>query len=285
MNTTTDAPVPIVSVVICVIDPHPVYFPEAVRSILTQTLTELELIIIEEPSSARCAPLLAAFDDARIRHFEHDRRTSLVAQRNRGIEHARADLIAVLDSDDIAEPERLARQVAFMDAHPEVGVLGTQLRLIDPDGETIGFRRYPTTPADVTEALSVYNSIAQPAVMYRRELVLASGGYRYSKHPATEDYELWCRLGTSGVMLANLDAPLVRYRIHPGGMKTMRLRGILHGTIEIKQMYFGGRMSRRARLRLLGERALLRMPPKLVLWLFVQATTRQASGKSTSTTR
>ncbi len=271
------ASAPVVSVVICVIDPHPVYFPLAVASILEQSLRELELIIVEEPSSASAGELLRRFDDPRIRHLSHETRTTLVEQRNRGIEHARAELIAVLDADDVAEPTRLAEQVAFMQEHPEVGVLGTQLRLIDPAGETIGFRRYPVEPRAVTAALERYNTIGQPSVMYRKSVVQAAGGYRYSRYPATEDYELWCRLGSAGVQLANLERALVRYRIHPGGMKTQKLHGILRGTIELKETYFGGRMSLRAKLRLLGERALLRLPPALVLWLFVHTSTRSGT--------
>ncbi len=267
--------VPAVSVVICVIDPHPVYFVEAVRSILQQSLRDLELIIIEEPSSASAAPLLAGFDDARIRHYAHPQRTSLVGQRNRGIEHARAELIAVLDSDDIAEPERLQKQAAYLHAHPEVGALGTQLRLIDPAGNPHGYRHYPVEPEAVSKALAFINPIGQPAVMYRKSVVQSLGGYRYSRYPATEDYELWCRMVAQGVKLANLDEALVRYRIHPGGMKTTKLRGILRGTIEIKEQYFKGRMSPRAKLRLLGEKVLLLLPPPLVLKLFLALSLRQ----------
>ncbi len=263
------------SVVICVIDPHPSYFVQAVRSILDQTLRELELIIIEEPSSASAAPLLAAISDPRIRHYAHPQRTSLVEQRNRGIEHARAELIAVLDSDDVAEPDRLQKQLAYMRAHPEVGALGTQLRLIDPDGATHGYRHYPVQPDEVTAALALINPIGQPAVMYRKSLVQQLGGYRYGRFPATEDYELWCRMAAHGAKLANLDEALVRYRIHPGGMKTTKLHGILRGTIEIKEQYFAGRMNAHARLRLLGEKLLLRLPPPLVLKLFLALSLRK----------
>jgi hypothetical protein len=160
-----------------------------------------------------------------------------------------------------------------MNAHPELGVLGTQLRLIDPTGATLGYRRSPTAPGEVQRALESLNPIAQPAVMYRNSVVQAAGGYRHGPCSISEDYELWCRLGTSGVQLANLDEPLVRYRIHPGGMKTTRLRGTLRATIELKQTYFGASMSAKAKLRLAAEQVLLRLPPKLVLWLFVRSTT------------
>lgn len=272
-------PIPRVSVVISVVDPHPAYFPAAVQSILEQSLQDLELIIIEEPSSTRCAPLLAAMGgdgaepgDPRIRHFEHATRTTLVDQRNRGIAHARAELIALLDADDVAEPERLMRQVEFMDAHPDVALVGSHLQLIDEDGNSLGRRRYPTAPEAIRAALEVSNPIAQPSVMYRRSVVQAAGGYRPSELPAT-DYELWCRLATGGARFANLDMPLVRYRIHPGGMKSTKLRDTLRATIAIKREYFGADMSMRARLRLLGERLLLALPPRLVLWLFLRTST------------
>lgn len=266
---------PRVSVVISVIDPHPVYFPEAVASILEQTLGDLELIIVEEPSVTACAPLLARFDDPRVRHDRHPTRTTLVQQRNRGIALARAELIALLDADDIAEPERLIQQADFMDRHPDIAVLGTQLRLIDEAGRDLGLRPYPTAPEDIQAALPLHNPIGQPSVMYRRSVVQAAGGYRQSDLPAT-DYELWCRLAAGGARLANLDAPLVRYRIHPTGMKATKLRDTLRATIAIKREYFGKQLSARARLRMLGEQLLLRLPPPLVLRLFVRTSTRKS---------
>ncbi|HEX7477890.1 MAG TPA: glycosyltransferase [Polyangiales bacterium] len=281
-DSTLAGKTPSVSVVICVIDPHPVYFVQAVRSILEQSVRDLELIIIEEPSSASAAPLLAGIADPRIRHYAHPQRTSLVEQRNRGIEHARAELIAVLDADDIAEPDRLQKQLCFMHAHPEVGALGTQLRLIDPSGATLGYRHYPVEPGAVTDALASINPIGQPAVMYRKALVQSLGGYRYGRYPATEDYELWCRMAATGAKLANLDEALVRYRIHPGAMKTTKLHGILRGTIEIKEQYFKGRMSARARLRLLGEKLLLHLPPPLVLRLFLATSLRRDEPRGAS---
>jgi len=265
---------PRVSVVICVIDPHPVYFLQAVQSILDQTLDDLELIIIEEPSSADGRDLLSDCVDSRVRHVMHPERTSLVQQRNRGIALAHADLIALLDADDIAEPNRLEEQVAFMESHSEVGVLGTNLRLIDPDGKALGCRVHPSDPVQVSKTLRRYNPIAQPSVMYRKKVVESAGGYRYQRYPV-EDYELWCRLDCAGVLQANLSQCLVRYRIHPGGMKTTKLRLVLKGTIDIKEMHYGRSLNLRERLRILAERTLLYLPPKLVLKLFVLLSVRR----------
>jgi len=261
---------PIVSVVICVINPHPIYFVEAVGSILQQTLKDFELIIIEEPSSASAGDILKKFDDDRIRHFLHPFRTSLIEQRNRGIEYAKTNLIAVLDSDDIAEPDRLEKQVAYLNSHPEVGVLGAQLHLIDSEGRTIGYRHYPTGPDVIAETMKLFNPIGQPSVMYRKSLVKSMGGYNYTRYSVNSDYELWCRLASNGVKLANLKEVLVRYRIHPMGMKTTKLREVVKATIDIKQKYFHGRMGPRALLRLWIEKMLLLLPPLLVLKLFLR---------------
>lgn len=266
---------PRLSAVISVIDPHPVYFPEAVNSILGQTLSDFELIIIEEPHGRRVADVLKGVDDPRIRHFCHPTRTSLVDQRNRGLEHARSEFVALLDADDACKPDRFAKQLAFLEAHPEVGVVGSQLEIIDPEGRTIGYRAYPTDPDAIERALCIYNPIAQPGCMLRRSLALAAGGYQYRVHRFVEDYELWCRMAKRGYRLANLPEPLTRYRVHPAGSKTSSLRSSLLGTIDIKRMHFAGGLGVRAKLRLLGERALLQLPGPLVIKLFLALQVRR----------
>jgi hypothetical protein len=268
-TATMASPTPRVSAVISVIDPHPVYFVEAVRSILAQTLSDLELIIIEEPHGRRVVDVLQGVDDPRIRHFCHPLRTSLVDQRNRGLEQARSEFVALLDADDICKPDRFAKQLAFLEAHAEVGVLGSQLEIIDPESRTIGYRAYPTDPGEIERALSIYNPIAQPGCMLRRSAALSAGGYQYKLHKFVEDYELWCRMAKCGYRLANLSEPLTRYRIHPAGAKTSSLRSSLLGTIDVKRIHFAGRLSGRAKLRLLGERALLKLPGPLVIKLFL----------------
>jgi glycosyltransferase involved in cell wall biosynthesis len=262
---------PIVSVVMPVLNPHPVYFRQAIESVLNQTFEDWELVIVEDPSPRPAVEILKDYPDPRIRHFVNPQRTSLVKQRNRALHEAKAELIACQDADDISEPERLEKQVKFMENYPEVAVLGTWLRVIDEDGQTLGFRRYPCDHDDIVRAMRIYNPIGQPSVMFRREVALKHGGYRYEKFSGIgEDYDLWCRLAKKGERFANLPEPLVRYRVHLAGIKTSKLRDALRGTIEIKQLHFGADMDFRARLRLVGERLLLFLPPKFVLWLFLK---------------
>lgn len=259
-----------VSVVIAVYRPDPVYFPTAIRSILAQTLGALELVIVEAPSSSSAAVLLADIPDPRIRLFVNEGRTSLIDQRNRCLAEARCEYIAVLDADDIAEPDRLERQVEFMDRHPLVAAVGSQLRIVDPEGRVLGFHTYPLDHAGIFRGLPRYPTLSQTAVMYRKRDVIAVGGYRPSVHQTAKDYDLWSRLALADYRMANLPLPLVHYRIHPGQTKSVRLRDTIRGVLAVKRGYWIGRMTFSERLQMWAETLLLHLPVQVVLFLVVR---------------
>jgi len=260
---------PIVSVVMPVLNPHPIYFREAVESVLRQSLRELELVIVEDPSPVDGRELLKGMGDPRIRHIRNPARTSLVDQRNRALAEARADFIAMLDADDIAEPDRLHKQLDYLRAHPDIGVLGSALTIIDSAGTQLGTRAYPLDHDAIIAAMCRYNAIAQPSVMARRSVLEAAGGYQYRTYPVNEDYELWSRLAASGVRFANSPERLLRYRVHPHGTKAAMLRRMLRATIDVKKLWWLDRMDTRARLRFYAEHALLGLPASWVLRLFM----------------
>ncbi|MCS6977880.1 MAG: glycosyltransferase [Gemmatales bacterium] len=260
---------PQVSVVMPVLHPHPQFFPEAVRSILGQTFQDWELIIVEEPSDGpRVADLLADVQDPRIRILTHSQRTSLVQQLNRGLEAALGPLIARMDADDVAEPDRLQKQAESLNARPEVTVIGSQVTIIDEWGNCVAKRRYPTDHEAILTQLRRSNPLAHPAVMCRREAVLAVGGYCYEDYPAVEDYDLWCRMAQRGYRFANHPEALLRYRLHGSALKATKLRGLLRGTLAIKRRYFAGQGNIGDYLRYAAEIALLGLPPSWVYGLF-----------------
>lgn len=113
-----------------------------------------------------------------------------------------------------------------------------------------------------------FNALAHPSVMFRKRVVLEAGGYRMPI--CNEDYELWSRLASLGVRFANHPEALLRYRLHPAGMKVARLRHIIRGTLEVKNRYWRRHMGLGARLRMLGEFLLLFLPPQLVVRLFMR---------------
>ena len=165
-------PTPRVSVVLAVRDGAP-WVGDAVRSILGQTLTELELVVVDDGSTDDTPQTLARFADARLRVA---RRTQLGLTRslNEGVSLARAPLIARLDADDVAAPERLARQLAFLDAHPEIGLLGTGAIEIDATGREVGRVVPPAADADIRRALIRRNVFVHSSVVMRRQALASA---------------------------------------------------------------------------------------------------------------
>jgi glycosyltransferase involved in cell wall biosynthesis len=271
---------PLVSVVMVVLDPDPVYFPQAVQSVLRQTSPDLELIVVEDPSARSAGEFLSRCPDPRVRHVANPRRTSLLEQRNRGLAEARGDFVAVLDADDVWEPDRLEKQLAFLRDHPEVGVVASLIRIIDEAGRVCGARVFPLRHEEIARALRRFNPICQSSVLMRTDLVREAGGYRLKEPTGVEDYELWCRLARRGVRFATYPEALVRYRLHPGQLKATRMRDLLLGTVLVKEMHWRGQADLGDRLRVWLERALLWLPPRLVLGLLARTCYRHTLPES-----
>jgi glycosyltransferase involved in cell wall biosynthesis len=212
--------VPLVSVVMPVHNPGR-FLDAAILSIRTQSLADLELILVDDGSTDGSGQVLR-------RHAAADPRLSVLSiphggvatALNRGLAAARADLVARMDADDEAKPERLERQAAVLRARPEVAVLGSGMEAIDGEGRVTG-RSVPTAdPAEIREGLLRANYMAHPTVMMRRHVVLAAGGYRPA-FTASEDYDLWLRLSEHHD-LSNLPDLLLRYRGHDGQISGRR---------------------------------------------------------------
>ena len=257
-----------VSVVMPVLNPHPTYFRKAVASLLGQTLANFELIVVEDPSPASAGAVLGEFADPRIRHVRNRERTSFAAQINRGLELAASDLVARFDADDLCEPERLSKQVAFLRKHSDVDILGSHLAIIDTEGKTLGYREYPRDHRAILRAFPRYNPVPHPAVMYRKEGIVNVGGYHDTRFKGPEDYDLWSRLAKAGRRFATFPECLVRYRIHPNATKSEKLRDTIRGTLEVKERYWLDAMTLGGRARMWGERSLLWMPRWFVIRVF-----------------
>jgi glycosyltransferase involved in cell wall biosynthesis len=211
------------------------WLAEACRSILCQSLGELELIVIDDGSydSSPAIVETQAEADRRVRHFRQDAK-GLVAALNVGIELARAPLIARLDADDIAEPLRLARQVDYLARNPAVVLLGTWADRIDQRGHRIGRLRPGSDNAVLGATLEHRNPYIHSTVMMRTATVRELGGYRAACE-AAEDYDLWLRLSEIGE-IAILPETLVRYRWHSAGVSHR---------VAVRQS-FSARIARRA---------------------------------------
>jgi GT2 family glycosyltransferase len=208
------AAVPTVSVVLPVYNGEP-YLAQALESILGQTFGDFELIALCDPSSTDNSRSLlddVARRDSRVHVLEGPIR-NLVAALNLGLSRARGELVARMDADDVSLPNRFARQVEYLRQHPDIAVVGSTITLIDAAGAVMREVDYPLTPAKIDRFLiEIGCALAHPAVMARREAILAVGGYRNLFQHA-EDYDLWLRVAER-YSLANLPDRLLQYRHH-----------------------------------------------------------------------
>lgn len=194
------------------------FLDAAVESILGQTFDDFEFLIIDDGSTDRSREILAAYaeQDKRLRVITRENR-GLVASLNQLIEEAGAALIARMDADDISHPERLARQVAFLEANPDHGVVGTCCDDIDESGAPApgSWPSHPLTHEAFLENIATGGPLlAHPSVMFRRDVVAGVGGY-HSAFRHCEDFDLWLRLADR-TRIANLPDRLLRYRHYQG---------------------------------------------------------------------
>jgi glycosyltransferase involved in cell wall biosynthesis len=195
----------------------------AVESILAQTFEDFEFIIVDDCSTDGSSEILRHYAerDCRIRVLTNARNLDFVRSRNRGIAEARGAFIANMDSDDIALPTRLAEQYAFMKANPAVGVCGAAVILIDENDRELGIRRYRADDRDLRARLFLFNPVAQPVTMIRKDVLEETGPYN-PDHILADDLDLWFRIGVR-YRLANLETPLLKYRVHQGSATGQRL--------------------------------------------------------------
>jgi len=188
---------------------------QAIQSIRSQRFDDFELILLDDGSEDRSAEMArrAAKEDLRVIFVEGDHR-GVVCQRNAGVELAKAELIAMMDSDDIALADRLTCQVRHLEAHPECCAVGTGVIRIDEDGLPIDEWHLPEHHEEIDEEhmAGKGGAIVNPSVMMRKSAVIKVGGYR-TGYDSSEDYDLFLRLAEISC-LANLPQMLLRYRLH-----------------------------------------------------------------------
>lgn len=196
------------------------FIEAAVESVLAQTLTEFEIVVIDDGSTDATPQLLAelASRDKRIRVITHEHNQGLVAALNGGLKIARAELVARLDADDTAYPQRLERQVQIFHGNPDVVLCATAYERVDADANVVKTAGPPLTHAALAGALLTGNCLIHSSVMFRRSSALAVGGYHAEWFPA-EDYDLWIRLLDVG-RYQGLSSVEVRYLQNPEGVSS-----------------------------------------------------------------
>lgn len=215
----------------------PVYNAEhtleaSLASALSQTRPADEILAINDGSRDGSGDILAAVDNPPMRVFEQENQ-GLAATLNRGIGLASSTYIARLDNDDLALPQRLEKQLAFMEANPDVALLGTWAEIYVGDDKSGRFHRHPTESKSLKLDLLFDNPFVHSSVMYRTDVVRMLGGYRVERAKRIpEDYEFWSRIARSHE-IANLPEVHTVYREVPGSMMRSGAEEMLDNVITI----------------------------------------------------
>ncbi len=198
------------------------YLSEAIQSLLNQSFTNFEIIIINDGSTDHTRTIIQKFamNDSRIR-FVDLARVGRVEALNRGCREAQGKFIAIMDADDISLPQRFECQMDFLAKHPNVALLGTGVQKVGNDGRGFATVRFPSQSEEIKNSLASQGCFAHSTVIMAKNAIFEVGGYRKAFPPA-EDYDLWLRLAER-YEVANLPQALVKYRVHPDQISTTNL--------------------------------------------------------------
>ena len=195
------------------------YVRASIESILTQTCQDFEFLIIHDGSIDGTANILAEYAgrDQRIQLIENPSNLGLTKSLNKGLEVVRGHYLARHDADDLADPERFEKQVAFLEDHPEVGMVGSSCQMIDAHGKLLHLHKAPLTDGAIRWTSLLNNPFYHSTVMLRSEVLTEHCLCYDETFRLGQDYELWTRL-LRVTQAVNLAAPLVRFRLSAGSI-------------------------------------------------------------------
>jgi glycosyltransferase involved in cell wall biosynthesis len=222
---------PKISVILPVYNGLP-YLELAIKSILVQTFQDFELIIIDDGSIDESTSVIESFNDLRIR-FVRQQNHGLAATLNKAIVLAKGEYIARQDQDDICLPLRMQRQVEFLNANPEVGMVGTAAEIWVGNERTSRLLAHPADDAALRFGLLFDNYFVHSSVMIRRSVFDKVGAYSEDRtRQPPEDYELWSRV-IREYKVANLPEVLMAYREVPGSMSRAGINPFIKNLVKI----------------------------------------------------
>jgi len=190
------------------------FIAEAIRSVLAQTFTDYELIVIDDGSTDKTVTVASGFGhDPRIRIIKNEKNMGIARTRNKATQLARGKFIAPLDSDDIwLDREKLRNQVEFLDVNNDYALIGGGIMYIDKDSKPIRKMLFPIYDSVIRNIILQYNPFPHSTVLYRKDAAIKCGGYP-EEYTICEDYELWLKLGMKH-KFTNFPKVLTGYRVH-----------------------------------------------------------------------
>ncbi len=197
------------------------YLEEAINSVLNQTFQDFELIVIDDGSTDNSRRILESYRrHSKIKMLINKHNEGVAAARNKALKISKGKYIAVIDADDIALPQRLEKEVRYLDKHPEIGLVGSFYYVIDENGKILKLITVPTTNEEIQEILIKHNCFAHSSIMFRRECLDTVGGYREAFQYAL-DYDFILRISEK-YKVAIIPEPLCAWRINPNSISVTR---------------------------------------------------------------
>lgn len=190
------------------------YLSMAIESMLCQSFKDFEFIIVDDASGDASWRIVKEFakKDKRLKIIRNSKNLRTTKTLNIGLKKAKGKYIVRMDADDWSYPERIERQVRFMEKHPSIGVSGGVIEICDEDLKILNKRGYPLTDKKVREKIFRYSPFAHPATIWRAEVLKKVGGYNENL-PLSQDYELYFRIGHVS-KFGNLEKTLLKLRTH-----------------------------------------------------------------------
>lgn len=221
---SADMDKPLVSVVMATFNEPEMYITMAIRSVLNQTYTNLELIIADDSTRKETIEVIDRFveSDDRIILIRKAERMGFVSALNEGLKISHGKYVARMDGDDISLEDRLQCQVSYMEQHPNIDILGGAMNIMDKSGNIISSRSYPINGVKLYLWTIARNPIAHPTVMFRNTILHDGLLYDVNQKKA-EDIEFWLRLKRKGYRLENMSQKLLNYRVE-GDLSLKRTR-------------------------------------------------------------
>lgn len=212
------------------------FLKEAIESILNQTFTDFEFLIINDGSTDNSVEIIELYNDPRIRLVNNEKNLKLIASLNKGISLARGKYIARMDCDDVSMSERLEKEVEFLESHLDYGLVGTYYTVIDGEGKEQYNVSYPSSNELIKLFLSLNCPLAHGSIMGRIEL-FKQNLYGSKESYAVEDYELWTRMAKM-TKIHNIPEYLFRYRIYGESFSDSKTQLMYNQTLELSKKQY-----------------------------------------------
>ncbi len=247
------------------------FLSAAIDSILNQTFTNFELLLLDDCSSDDTRKIIEKYaqKDNRISYIFNDKNLGIAKNRNKGIKAAKGKYIANMDHDDICDVTRLETQVQFLEKNPDYSAVGGQILIIDENADIVGKRQYPVFHQEIVKIISNISPMCNPAVLIRKSSIEQLGLYD-EKLPGVEDYDMWFKMVYHGWKLQNLKNVCFKYRVTKNQQKEANLKNLLSLSQAVQRRWLVKKpfFSLKAIILHFARYLLFLVPNQLILYVF-----------------